>query len=342
MAVPAGAIEWPEQIRRIGKGFKMAKVQRYSEEKRAFFKKPVFVTAAALISASVLFAGCSYIQDNFFPTTVYETESTTQTGIQLSVDPDAVVSPESIGEASFITTTETTIPSFEGAFYRQIPEVPSELTVDSFAAITEDKKLEDLEKEFGPWARQDGRFYVWILADRTEVWVDFFDSIETYPDSETPNVKEPSYTVRNVFHIDGIEQTLLCTYYDNGGYSDLDWFDYKLNCLVEREFGPELENGWYLLEKDDAYYIIISAGRREVRDSRTWLFRCRLEKFDIGGELLTVDIDTDYFPEERPEIGPYPYPCCGIKIDKLPPDIIVQTRTEKRIPFKGLLVLEDE
>lgn len=324
------------------KGYKMAKVQRCSEKKKAFYRKPVFVTAAALISASVLFAGCSYIQDNFFPTTVYETESTTQTGIQLSVDPDAVVSPESIGEASFITTTETTIPSFEGAFYRQIPEVPSELTVDSFATITEDQKLEDLEKEFGPWARQDGRFYVWILADGTEVWVDFFDSIDTYMPDKKPEDNEPGYTVRNIIHIDGIEQTVLCTYFEGTGYREGVYFEYNITALVEKEFGPELENGWYLLEKDDAYYIIVSAGRREVRDSRTWILRFKVEKFDIGGDLLTLVIDTEYFEEERPELGPYPHPCCGVKIDHLTSDVLVQTKTEKRIPFKGTLILEDE
>lgn len=342
MAVSAGAIEGPEQIRRIGKGFKMAKVQRYSEEKRAFFKKPVFITATALISATVLFAGCSYIQDNFFPTTVYETESTTATGIQLSVDPDAVVSPESVGEVIITTTTESTIPSFEGAFYKQIPEVPSELTVDSFAAITEDKKLEDLEKEFGPWARQDGRYYVWILADGTEVWVDFFTFVEIDDETGEPKEKEPKYTVLNVLHVDGFEQTLLCTYREKSQFRDHNYQDYTICYLVEREFGPELENGWYILEKDGAYYIIISVGRREARDSRTWLYRCRLEKFAAGGELLTLEIDTDYYAEERPEIGPYPHPCCGIKIDRLPPDILVQTKTEKRIPFMGMFVLEDE
>ena len=111
---------WGIKMCRIGKGYKMAKVRRFSEEKRAHSKKPVLITATALVLASALFVGCSYFQDKYFPTTVYETETTTTaTGIQLSVDPDSTVSPESIGEAVYSTTTESTIPSFAGAFYKE-------------------------------------------------------------------------------------------------------------------------------------------------------------------------------------------------------------------------------
>lgn len=345
----------------------MAKVRRFSEEKRAHSKTTVLVTAAALVSASALFVGCSYFQDKYFPTTVYETETTTTaTGIQLSVDPDATVSPESIGETVNSTTTESTdpdvtvssesigetvnstttesgIPSFEGAFYRQIPEVPSELTLDSFASIPKDKKLEDLEAEFGPYARKDGNLYVWILSDGSEVWVHFFDFVRTDPETGEQIEDEPIYTVRFAIHIDGIDQTVLFAYDDLNLYRGEDYLGYTITTLETREFGPELERGWYILEKDGAYYIIISAGKREVRDSGIWIYRCRVDKFDNGGQLLTLEIDTVYYEEERPELDRCPYPCCGIKIDRLPPDILVMEHgSSKRIPFKGCFVLEEE
>lgn len=323
---------------------KMALVKLYSREKKSFARRPLVLTAGALISLSVLVAGCSYIQDKYFPTTVYETESTTPaTGIQVSVDPSAVVAPESIGEAVITTTTESTIPSFEAGYFRQPTDVPTELTVDSFSNFTAENTIEDLEKELGPYIRHEGAYYIWPLADGTEVWVsDFYPDAETSEDVQKKREEGVKRTLLDVVLVDGFDQTLITSFMEGGIFENTDFFDYEARHIIDREFGPELERGWYILQKGDDNYIVISAGKRETRDCRVWLYSIKLTRYDIGGELLTLTMDTEFYDEERPEIGPYPYPCCGLWINRLPQDILVQEPSGKRLPFMGTLVLDEE
>lgn len=328
----------------------MAKVKMYSNGKRSHVKRSALCLTGVLLSTAVLCAGCTYIQEKYFATTVYETESTTSaTGIQVSVDPDAVVSPESIGEAVITTTTETTLKTTEGSYYRQPTEVPSELTLESFANVTDKNTIEDLEKELGPWIRHEAYFYVWSLSDGSEVWVAVGGSdmknvveagVQPTPDpNEPPETKRP---IETVIHVNGFDQEVMYLSSEDNLFTTHDLFAYEVSFLVEREFGPELERGWYIMQRGDENYIIVSAGRREARDCRVWLHRVRVEEFDAGSELFFLVMGSEYFDEERPELGPYPYPCCGIKIDTLPPDIIVKETGGKQMQFKGYLVLDEE
>ena len=183
--------------------------------------------------------------------------------------------------------------------------------------------LEDVENELGPYTRYEcSGYYVWDNKDGTETWVYYLD--------------KDGY-ISHILKSQGLKETLLYSVDgDESIFRKIEADDFKATQLMSREFGPDLDLGWYIYEEaEDSYYIFVCNGREFTRGNFIYLQTFKYEIYDT--EVLTLTIDVDSFSNNLPEVDTPSYPCCGISASRLPQYLIVQTINGNEIPFKGYL-----
>ena len=225
------------------------------------------------------------------------------------------------------TTTETTEETTTEAPTTETTEIKSDLTLKDFEKIDNGYSIKALVKEVGPYSRFEcSGFYVWKLKDKTEIWV--------FKDTFTGNV-------RDILNVNGIEQTLIYSSMDESLYKETSYYGVKCICSINREFGPELERGWYSLEKDGGVYILYSSGKQDTRGTYVYTQRVRSETMPLDTLILTFDMETYTGTEELEETEKSPYPCSGVRLDRMPKNLVVTDINGEEIPFKGKLTEAD-
>ncbi len=276
---------------------------------------------AVIVSAAVLFGGCSYFEDKFFPTTVYEE---TQTTAPATSESETETKLTTTTEATTSATTEETTTTEEET---ETTENKRELTLKDFKKIDKSYSIKDVVNEVGPYTRFEcSDFYVWTLKDSTEIWV--------FRDTFTGNV-------RDILNVNGIEETLIYTAQDESIYMEQSFYAVNCTCGVKREFGPELEKGWYSLEKDDGVYIIYSSGKQGSRGTYAYCQGIRAETVPPDTLKITFTEEKYVGTEELEDTGESPCPCCTVKLNRIPLHLIIRDTDGNDIPFKGSITEAD-
>ena len=287
-------------------------------EQQNNLKKPAYATCAALLASTVLLGGCMpWIEGT--PTTTSE--------LQLEGEvAETVIETE---ETSAIETEETTKPAY---VYQSPVEIddPDSVPVpkEYFEEVDKKYTIDDLVREIGPYSRcESSGYYVWKLEDGTEAWVLYLNS-DGY--------------IKRILNIDGIDESLIYTSY--GDADMLEWSSYNgyESCLlVPREYGPDLDTGWYLLEEDEYYYIVICSGQEA--DGGYFLYPYKvIYNIREDRETFTIMVDVETYADDMAETKGGGYPCCIVKLKTLPPNIIVTDILANEIQFMGMLTDSEE
>lgn len=183
--------------------------------------------------------------------------------------------------------------------------------------------LEDIEGELGPYTRYEcSGYYVWDLGDGSEIWA-FYNDEDGF--------------IRYILKTNGLEETLL--YHAEDGtniYNPIKQDDAETVMLINKEFGPDLDYGWYVYkEAEDRNFILICGGREFTRGNFLYLQNYKYEDYDEDYLTLTVDVEPS--SKDLPETEQDPYPYCGLVITKIPDGIVVQDIYGNAIPFKGYI-----
>lgn len=275
---------------------------------------PNMIAVAGIVTAAVLFTGCNYFIDKADKMA----EDTTTTRYWEYTTTTTTTIPE--------TETETTEPETT-VTYETMP-VTTPVAPEAFANIDSTYSIDAIVSEVGPYARFECTgFYVWTVNDGSEVWV--------RPDEENH--------VSTLLSIRGLDHELLygATELDISRYSKSEGgLGYSYTVLPPREFGPDLEYGWYILEENGSVYILVSTGRVETRGEYLFVHRIKYTRYiAVDTFIVTTDRYTYEGTEELPQYGPYTTPLCGIKMDEMPDlnhfSMIDIYRCA--LPFKGYL-----
>ena len=274
--------------------------------------RTLFVTAFVLVTSAVFFTGCDYFlkkAETTPSTTMMQTEETTISS-----------TAETTEETTEPTEPETTMT------YETFP-VTDPVPLDFFQKLDNTYTIDAIVNEVGPYARFEcSNYYVWSIDDGTEVWV-------------TPNTDG---TVKAAVNVMGLDYTLLYSLKNYNMYNknpsdycgDYYW-------LIEKEFGPDLEYGWYILEENDAVYILICQGRKETRGEYLSIPVIKSSQLKRQDDSFIVTVEKTVYKgsEELPRMGPYSTPSCGLKMFAIPKfdkfRIIDENRCQ--LPFKGYL-----
>ena len=142
-----------------------------------------------------------------------------------------------------------------------------------------------------------------------------------------------------VAHINGLEETLLFSSLDSITIGHTTKFDkYEVSNLVTREFGPELEAGYYILEENGYVYFIFCAGPQEARGKLIHIKEVRITKidYDHNGLMIQVEMLT-YDDVDLPDIGRPAWPCCIFRFDQMPENFVVVNEYRVDVPFMGYI-----
>ena len=280
-------------------------------------------TVAALASVAVLFAGCGNLQDKFFPTTVYTSETAVGTG------PVAVSETPTQTEATTTTAAPTASQPDVPRNTKPTEPIVSDLLLEDFENLNKDYKIDEIVNELGPYARFEcSGFYVWKLQDGTEAWIN-------YPETDD--------CIAYVFHVDGLEETMLYVadayvHFDQTAYDTRYQDVYAETHMLDKEFGPDLDRGYYFLKKGDVTYLIICNGMEETRGKYITITYEKSVAYNNGNDFFLYEVTTKEYKGDLPDMGGPSYPCIMIRFNLIPNNLTIQDPQGNQYICKGNLI----
>ena len=276
----------------------------------------ICLSLVVTLSATVLLPGCSNSKKET-TTTATQTEYTTTT----------------TNETELSTETEETEPTTSETL--PMP-TNAPVTLEAFSNITDEYTIDDIVNEVGMYAREEySERYVWTLEDGSEVWVMMVHAMESV-DKRMQNVL--SQEGMTIVHVNGFEETVLYNSVESSAYGSVGTMgEFEYGYLVPREFGPELEAGYYLLEENGYVYIVVSAGRKEKRDKAVYIREISLTTVDFSESGMMIKCEEETFDKEMPDLGRPSYPCCFLRMNKLHKKYVVVNQYRVEIPFMGYI-----
>lgn len=270
----------------------------------------------AMFSATVLLPGCSNSKKET-TTTATQTEYTTTT----------------TSETELSTETEETEPTTSETL--PMP-TNAPVTLEAFSNITDEYTIDDIVNEVGMYAREEySERYVWTLEDGSEVWVFMIHAMETVDKRMEQVLSQEGMTI---VHVNGLEETVLYNSVESSAYGHVSTMgEFEFSYMVSREFGPELEAGYYILEENGYVYIIVSCGRNEKRGKTVYFREISLTTVDFSESGMMIKCEEQTHEEELPDLGRPSYPCCFLRMNKLHKKYVVVNQYRVEIPFMGYI-----
>ena len=212
-------------------------------------------------------------------------------------------------------------------------------TLEYFENAGEKSSIDDIVNEIGLYTKQgkdDLNYYIWKLEDGTNAKVYVTDTDEKI--CRIQIVKGDSeYTIYSLWSVipssfhsfdelwegEYVNETMSVNGYDT-------------NLLDRTEYGPDLDRGWYIREEEDGTYIVICAGKTNPYDNTMFVSYFKYWESGIkpGFDRMTLKVDFQESDAAEFKEG-YKYPCCVIKLNKLPKQVEIMTEDETEIPFGG-------